>query len=424
VAAFSTGLLPEQVSVSVCDPALLRSTLRLGSRPIQLFQFVAPLLGDDNLQVYDARRAKETRRVLSSVLAHRHLASSYDDLLAHALALMEDLQAKSDDGAVMGLQNELLCFALRSALSVFAGETVSTINMDAFQAAYDTALTSTFDAQFGSSSSSAYASEVQPQEQLDAALLFLRDTVDSVIAAKRSQLIKNGPSLDREDIDLVELLCTTNDPDTKWPYDQDKIRSLLLTYVLAAYHTSVVATTWALYLLTQHPDAQAKVQREVDAVLKGLHPSLADLDQLTYTTQVLKESMRIYTPGPFGARIVENAEGLILGPHRLPAGCTVLYPLGVIHMHPEFWPEPSRFDPDRFAPGNNILPLTFVPFGLGPRICPGERMAWMEMRLLLALVMQRFTVELATAPDSVIPEELFVLWARDDIRVRLTPRRA
>eukprot|EP01116_Phalansterium_solitarium_P017373 TRINITY_DN4261_c0_g1_i2.p2 TRINITY_DN4261_c0_g1~~TRINITY_DN4261_c0_g1_i2.p2 ORF type:complete len:198 (+),score=64.68 TRINITY_DN4261_c0_g1_i2:980-1573(+) len=196
-----------------------------------------------------------------------------------------------------------------------------------------------------------------------------------------------------------------------------------MVWIVGAYHTSVVALSWTMFCLAQHPDVQAKVRAEVDALLpKGRSPAYDDLERLPYTTQVVKESMRLFTPGPFAARLVD--EDTPLGDRVLPAGTTLFYPLSVIHTNPSLWPEPDRFDPERFSPEavRTRHPQAYVPFGVGPRICPGERFAWLEIKLLLALIVQHFTFELAMPVADVVPTEKFVLFAKDDIRIRLHRR--
>ena len=174
----------------------------------------------------------------------------------------------------------------------------------------------------------------------------------------------------------IDILCTIL-----------QIYSLLAAYLLAAYHTSIVGVTWTLLLLCQHPEEQQKVQYlhkriliffkvivEVDEVLKGRVPDIQDLDKLEYLGQVIKESMRIYTPGPFAARLIEEETRLgdfVLPKEVLNIGLqvisdltlyliktTLFYPLSVIHMGEKHWPQPTVFNPDRFSPTNikNILP--------------------------------------------------------------------
>jgi len=192
--------------------------------------------------------------------------------------------------------------------------------------------------------------------------------------------------------------------------------------MLAAYHTTAVVMTWTIFELTQHPEIQRKVQQEIDSTLNGALPNFENLDKFPYLMQVIKESMRVHTPGPFAARILE--EDLEIGGYFFESGSTLFYPICAIHKNEMYWDNPDAFDPERFSQQNvkKMNPLAFCPFGMGPRICPGERLSWMEMRMLLTILLQRFNFELAMPVEEVQECERFVMMAKNDILVRLTRR--
>lgn len=153
-----------------------------------------------------------------------------------------------------------------------------------------------------------------------------------------------------------------------------RIRDTVMVTLLAAHHTTGVAVSWTLHLLGRHPDAADRVAAELDQVLgKRAAPDYGDLRRLTYLDRVLKESMRLFPPGPYGAR--ETTENLMLGPYEIPAGTTVFYPFWAVHLNPEHWPEPERFDPERFTPQEVAKRprLAYVPYGIGPRGCGRRR---------------------------------------------------
>ncbi|WP_372506195.1 cytochrome P450 [Actinomadura madurae] len=119
----------------------------------------------------------------------------------------------------------------------------------------------------------------------------------------------------------------------------------------------------------------------------------------------------------------EATEDLRLGDYTVPAGTTIFYPFWAVHMNPEYWPDPERFDPGRFTPEASAgrPRLAYIPFGLGPRSCEGAALAMVEAELVLAILLKRFRFELAPG-QTITPIERFVLWAADDIRMNLTPR--
>nr|WP_285501179.1 cytochrome P450 [Streptomyces sp. NBRC 13847] len=113
----------------------------------------------------------------------------------------------------------------------------------------------------------------------------------------------------------------------------------------------------------------------------------------------------------------------MLGPYEIPAGATVFYPFWAVHLNPEHWPEPERFDPKRFTPQEVAKRprLAYVPFGIGPRSCEGAALATVEAQLVLAVLLKRLRFRPAPGHE-VTPVERFVLWARDGIRMTVRPR--
>jgi cytochrome P450 len=168
------------------------------------------------------------------------------------------------------------------------------------------------------------------------------------------------------------------------------IRDQLLTMLIAGHDTSTALLSWAFYLLTVHPDVMATVQQEIDRVSGSRPPTLADMNRLTYTEQVIKETLRLYPPIHLGSRIaasdIEHQDSVI------PAGTRVLYSIYLTHRDKHHWPNPGRFDPDRFSPENarRHAPYAFLPFGGGPRNCIGMAFAQAEAKVVLARILQRF----------------------------------
>jgi cytochrome P450 len=234
------------------------------------------------------------------------------------------------------------------------------------------------------------------------ALAYLREVVDGVLAAGGSDLVAA----------LVKAGMTPA-----------RIRDTVLMIMLAAHHTTGVAVSWTLHLLARHPEAAARVAAELDDVLgERPAPSYADLKRLPYLEMALKESMRLYPPGPYGAR--ETTEDLTLGGHRIPAGTTIFYPFWAVHLNPDHWPDPHAFVPDRFTPEASARRhrYAYIPFGLGPRSCEGASLAMVEAELVLAVLLRRLRFE-PVEDHPVAPVERFVLWAEDDIRMRVRVRR-
>jgi cytochrome P450 len=179
----------------------------------------------------------------------------------------------------------------------------------------------------------------------------------------------------------------------------DLIRDQLLTMLIAGHDTSTALLAWTLCLLGQHPDVLQQVQAEVDAVLGAEPPAFEQLNGLKYLEQVIKESLRLYPPIHLGMRIA--ATDLEFQGYHIPAGARVLYSIYLSHRMPEYWPDPEKFDPDRFRPEQNRTrpAFVYVPFGGGPRICIGFAFAEVEVKVVLARLLQMF--ELTLLNDDV-----------------------
>lgn len=175
----------------------------------------------------------------------------------------------------------------------------------------------------------------------------------------------------------------------------DLIRDQLLTILIAGHDTSTALLSWTLYLLGKHPEVMERARTEIDSVLGAGPIEPAHIPQLTYLGQVLDEALRLYPPIHLGSRIA--ATDLEFQGYHIPAGTRVIYSIYLTHRHPAYWPEPNHFDPERFASGFRPAPYTFLPFGGGPRNCIGAAFAQVEVKVVLAHVLQNFDLKLVNS---------------------------
>src|SRR5262249_2483159 len=145
----------------------------------------------------------------------------------------------------------------------------------------------------------------------------------------------------------------------------EEIRDQILALLFAAHETSAAALFWSVYLLAEHPCALHRIEQELDTVLAGSAPCLADLAELPYTLQVVRESMRLFPAAGRQFRVAR--QDTTLDEYSIPAGMPIALCQYALHRRAESFPEPDRFDPDRFATGNiGRHPLAYLPFGAGP----------------------------------------------------------
>jgi cytochrome P450 len=205
----------------------------------------------------------------------------------------------------------------------------------------------------------------------------------------------------------------------------DQVRDEVLTIFLAGYETVANALTWTWYLLSQHPEVEAKLHAELDTVLatgsQQRLPTLADYSNLRYTEQVFAESMRLYPPAWAMGRM--STREIHLGPYNIPAGAHIFFSQYIMSRTPEYFPDPLRFDPDRFSPEAKAArpKFTYFPFGGGSRQCIGESFAWMEGVFSIATIAQRWRMAYLGATPPV-PQAKITLRPRNPLMMQLIPR--
>ncbi len=198
------------------------------------------------------------------------------------------------------------------------------------------------------------------------------------------------------------------------------LRDQVITIFLAGYETVANALTWTWYLLSQNPYAERQMHENIGAVLSGRTPTIEDVPQLRYVEMVMAESMRLYPPAwAMGRKALNDFQ---LGPYFLPRGTTMLMSQWIAHRNPAFFPDPLRFDPNRFGPDAPPRPkFAYFPFGAGPRQCIGESFAWMEGVLILATIAQKWRLRLVPG-HPVKLQPLITLRPKFGMQMTVEPR--
>jgi cytochrome P450 len=203
--------------------------------------------------------------------------------------------------------------------------------------------------------------------------------------------------------------------------DDDLIRDQMLTLLIAGHDTSTASLSWALHLLSQHPEALARAAADVQTALGDEPPTMANIARLGYLEQVIRETLRLYPPIHIGNRLARRE--LRFAGRVIPAGRRVAYSIYLTHRHPAHWPRPDEFDPDRFAPEQPApAPYTYLPFGGGARNCVGMAFAQVEVKVILARILQQF--QFTPLPGRVWPHMGATLEPRPGVRLRLQRRSA
>ena len=240
---------------------------------------------------------------------------------------------------------------------------------------------------------------------------------DALVAAIIAPRRRDG----RDRGDLLSMLMLAKDPETGEGMSDRQLRDEVITFFLAGHETTANALGFAWWLLAQNPDAEARLQAEADRVLGGRRAAFADLAHLAYAKMAFEEVLRLYPPAHTISRRAVAED--VIGGVRIPPGALVTISAYVTHRNPTLWPEPERFDPERFsheaAAGRHRF--AYLPFGGGPRICIGMPFALAEAQVILATLARAFRIRPLPGHD-IEPVGMITLRAKGGIPVTLEAR--
>jgi enediyne biosynthesis protein E7 len=242
----------------------------------------------------------------------------------------------------------------------------------------------------------------------------LTSLVQKLIARRRAE-----PQ--EEHFDYLGMLLSARDKETGRPMSDGELIDEILTLIVAGHETTASGLNWTWYLLSQHPEAEARLHAELDAAPELPAPSLPQVEALAFTQQVIDEALRLYPPGWVLSRRTIEAD--VLGGYLVPPRTNVLLPLYLVHRHPRFWKDPEAFWPERFAPEHEAERprFAYMPFAAGPRHCIGETLALFEMFMHLYKVARRY--RLRYVPDKPLELEAGInLRTRHPLHMRLEAR--
>lgn len=214
---------------------------------------------------------------------------------------------------------------------------------------------------------------------------YLEGYLRALIDRKRGQ---------RDSQDVLAALVRAHDEDGSQLSD-DELIGHAFTLFVAGHETTSNALTWTLFLLDQHPRVLATLMDEIDRELGDRAPTIEDLGRLSFLDGIIKESLRLLPPAPIGMRVASTPAEL--GGYPVPQGATIIYSEFITHRLPEIYAQPDRFLPERWAT-LHPSPYAYLPFAAGPHLCIGWAFAMQELRVVLAMLLQRF--RLAVVPGT------------------------
>lgn len=372
-----------------------------------LSMFARPLLGDGLLTLEHAAHHKR-RRMLAPAFMPKYVAGYAQEMIARAEVAAARLARSS--------QVDVAEETMRVTLEI-VGKTLFDVEVGADSSEVGAAVSEAMASMIAALTSVVPMPPIVPTPTNLRGRKAVRrlDAVVYRMIAERRAAGETGRS------DLLSVLLRARDEQDHSGLSDREVRDEAMTLFLAGHETTANALAWALYLLSSHPQVRARVEAELDAVLCGGCLRYEMLRELPYTVQVVKEAMRLIPPVYMVARrVVREVE---IGGHVLPRHTLVMINIIGMQRRPDLYPEPERFDPDRFAPERETSASrhAYLPFSAGPRICIGNHFAMMEAEIILASWLSQLRFELCdTSPPSFEP--LLTLRPRGGIAMRVGRR--
>lgn len=363
------------------------------------------LLGD-GLLTTDGDFHRWHRRLLQPAFSKRRVENYADMIAQYTRETVERWQP----GAQIDIAHDMQALFLRMILKIL-------VDIDVVK--YDSKASQIIDAVLA-----------QPVGLLEG-LLNLQIDLPITPYGKRMAAIRQGDAhiynlidqrlADKEDAgDVLSMLLQAQDKDDADAMTKQQVRDELVSLLVAGHETATNTFAWTFYLLSEHPTVLEKVLVELQTVLSGRNPRVDDLPQLVYFDWVIKESMRLYPSAWTQGR--QAVEAFDLDGHHFPARTMLMFSQWVLHRLPDIWGDPEVFRPERWDPayGQKVPQWAYFPFGGGPRICIGMPLAQLQIRLVLATILQRYVPRLLPG-HPVVPLPLITLRVKHGLHVRLEP---
>jgi len=410
VAAFDMG--PMETFV-VTDPELVERVLVSDADRFRKPDFQADAIGDllgDGLLLSEGETWREQRGLANPAFSMARVAGFDEDIVGHATERVEDWPV----GGTVDVEAEMTHVTLDVILDVMLGVSLPDERVDGIGDALEPV-----GARFEPDPVRFAAPEWLPlpdDDEYAAAVATLDDLVDDIVVAREGTAGEGEP--DAGPMDLLSVLLRARDRGEQPP---ERLRDEVMTTLLAGHDTTALTLTYTWFLLSEHPEVEARLHEELDDALDaGSDPTVEDVQSLDYLDWVIHESMRLYPP-------VYNifrtpVEPVDLDGYGVKPDTPIMLPQWAVHRSADHWEDPAAFDPERWRPERRAdrHRFAYFPFGGGPRHCIGKHLAMLEAQVILARVLQSFEVEYVGDGLELVPS--LTAHPRDGMPLRVTAR--
>jgi cytochrome P450 family 20 subfamily A len=397
----------KQRVVSIASPEAFHETRRLFDRPVLLFAAFEPFIGANSIQYANGdvgryRRKYHYDAALSPIALRGHFFDIFQRVLHEKM-----ISWQSNEGKPIAVHAEMLALAIRSITLAAFGTSILFGNEKHIEKAYNTC--------WHEMEMRIQGQPVDSKREIEfnEARNYFLQTVKEVIAERRQ---RSGD----DDKCFIDYLLA----DEENVVSEEHICDEVITMMVGGFHTTGNLLTWILYYLAKDQNVQQRLFDELVQTYDTEFPSFEQIDQMSYLSNIINESLRLSVLAPWAARVSTNDEIVICG-HMIPVGTPIIQALGVALQDENIWSNPHEFNPDRFNPENKkkLSTLAFSPFGFaGKRICPGNRFAQYEASLFIAGIVRAFKVTLVDPTSPVVPVHGLVTSPKDEIFVHFNQR--
>jgi hypothetical protein len=360
---------------------------------------------------------RRQRRMIDPAFSHMRVNRSFEAMQAGIDAYQSVLDTNAEtntvfslDAAMSALTADIICRTIFS--QSLASQTARDVFTSFGQFERHVANTEIRRLLFGRP----FAAIPQSRAARDACIR-IRAHIDDLLAPR---LVPHLPTAAAPIDDIVGAVIAARDSDTGQSFTRSELIDQIGVFFLAGHETTASVLTWLFFILAQRPDIAARLRAEVDGIAGDGPITLEHTKHLSFTRNVFREGMRLYPPITFIPRVAQQ-DTEIAG-HRVRRGTMVMIAPWLVHRSPWNWRDADRFDPDRFTRDGEVTPGSYIPFGLGPRICVGAAFATIESTLILASLTQRY--DITPEPNQTIrPVARLTTKPAQEILCRIQKRR-